>query len=57
MCAPPVRQPWQGHAVCWVALMSRRMTLLEAALDMVYEVGDELTTNGVGAEDEGFPHL
>ena len=33
--APPVLQPWQGHAVCWTALRRRRMALRDAAGGMV----------------------
>ena len=43
--APPVRQPWHGHAVCWAAFMRRRIAFLEAAAVEVM-AGDESSSGG-----------
>lgn len=40
-CAPVVRQPWHGQAVCCDALMSRRIELRFEAADMMVEGGGE----------------
>ena len=65
LCAPPVRQPWHGHAVCCAALMSRRIALLDAAaVDMVCLArvgrrrrhGEQLGSGGA-AEREGLEHI
>ncbi len=58
LCAPPVRQPWQGHAVCWAALMRRLMAFLEAAaVDIVCVWQQEVRGRGRNTEREGVPHL
>ena len=47
LCAPPARHPWQGQAVCWAALMSRRMAFLEAGAE---DMGRERNAAGMGAD-------
>ena len=47
LCAPPARHPWHGQAVCWAALMSRRMAFLEAAAE---DMGRERNAEGMGAD-------